>query len=132
MRNIIIILLAVASLSGCTLSLTGLEQMTSSDISLTWKGDLQISYDPETYQLGYSSRNEYRVYDDKISDWFSIRCSEKPVSNGQTLQADVSWTKETRTMEFEDLEFTVVQTDETGKVWLWNASNRIGIVIKNL
>ena len=63
------------------------------DISLTWKGDVQISYSPSTCQLGYNeSRNEYRVYDDKLANWFVLKCSEAPSEPGQIISSDVSWT----------------------------------------
>lgn len=103
------------------------------DISLTWKGDIQVSYDPLTCQFGFNDRrNEYRVYDDRLSFWFTMRCSEKPVSEEQVITADVTWTGASRDMEFKGIEFKVEKVDDSGLLWLWNSSNRIGIVIRNL
>lgn len=103
-----------------------------SEIGLTWRGELQIEYSAQDCQLGYNDRrNEYRVYDDKLSHWFVVRCSEKPSSEGQTLSADVSWTGKTEDKSLKGISLQVTKTDDKGKVWLWNESEKIGIIIKN-
>ena len=128
--NAIIPAVLLTALTGCTY--VGLDWNSSlQGISLTWKGEQQVMYDPDTYQLGYnSSRNEYRVYDDRLAYWFTVRCSERPSEEGQNITADVSWTGESRTMEFKGISMTVEQTDENGMIWLWGAKERIGIVIQ--
>lgn len=133
MRNICIILLVLSLSVACTYGSGSSGPITESDtVSLTWKEIVQIEYDPATYQLGYnSSRNEYRVYDDRLAYWFVVTCSEKPVSEGQTLTADVSWTGKNKTKSMNALKFNVTKADDTGMVWLWNQANRISIVLKN-
>lgn len=102
------------------------------DISLTWKGDVQISYSPSTCQLGYNeSRNEYRVYDDKLANWFVLKCSEAPSEPGQIISSDVSWTGKSSIKTIKNLQFKVEKADENGKIWLWNQDNGIGIIIKS-
>ena len=104
---------------------------TQQDVSLTWKGEQQVLYEPGTYQLGYnSSRNEYRVYDDRLAYWFTVRCSEHPLEEGQDITADVSWTGKSKTMKFNGISMTVKKIDDSGKIWLWGSKERIGIVIK--
>ena len=106
--------------------------LESQEISLTWKGVVQVTYDQETFQLGYnSSRNEYRVYDDKLAYWFIVSCSEKPTSEGQTIKADISWTGISKTYSSKDMQLTVKKIDTSGLVWLWNQSEALGIIIKN-
>ena len=119
--------------AGCSLSPESFGPAVESDIiSLTWKETVQVEYDPATYQLGYnSSRNEYRVFDDRLSYWFVVSCSEKPVSEGQTLTADVSWTGKNKTKNMKALKLNVTKTDDTGMIWLWNQANKISIVLKN-
>ena len=103
------------------------------EISLSWKNAVQIKYDEAGYQIGFNDSNiEYRVYDDKIANWFIIRCSEKPEVIDQVITADVEWTGSKRTKSFTELEFTVEKVNEDGLVWLSNVSNNIGIVIKNI
>ena len=102
------------------------------EISLTWKGVAQVTYDSETFQLGYNSaRHEYRVYDDKLAYWFIISCSEKPTSEGQTIKADIAWTGASKTYTSKGIQLTVKKTDSSGRVWLWNQSESLGIIIKN-
>ena len=120
-------------LAGCTSKNELAEALLEcQDISLTWKGTVQVTYAPETFQLGYNSaRHEYRVYDDKLAYWFIVSCSEKPTSEGQTLKADVSWTGNSKTYSSKNMQLTVKKTDTSGRVWLWNQSESLGIIIKN-
>ena len=107
--------------------------LSSTDISLTWKGEVQVSYSPATHQLGYNdSRNEYRVYDDKLADWFVLQCKEKPSSVGQVIKSDISWTGKNNIKTLKDIPLTVEKTDEYGRIWLWNQDYGLGIIIKSL
>jgi len=134
MKRTIYITLITVLATGCSM-IFDMEEilLTRSDISLTFRGGLEISYNPDTHQLGYNeSRNEYRVYDDRISNWFILTCSAKPVSVGQSVTADISWTGRTGTKSIDDIIFMVEKTDEDGMVWLWNTSHSLGVVIRNL
>lgn len=107
--------------------------LEETEISLSWKGVYQITYNSAEYQLGFdTSNNEYRVYDDKLANWFTVTCSQKPVTEGETIMADVKWTGNKGTKAFSDVEFSVEKTDERGYVWLWSNSRKIGIVIKSI
>jgi len=133
MKNIIIILMSVCVITGCCRYDIDEILLRKSEISLTWKGADQFVYDPITCQMAYnSSSHEYRVFDDKISNWFIIRCSERPDTEGQVITADVTWTTPNNTKTEKQIDFTVKQTGKDGQVWLWNNSKNIGIVIKNL
>lgn len=103
------------------------------DISLTWKGKDQFVYDPVTCQMSHNrATNEYRAHNDKLSDWFVIKCDEMPSYEGQEITADVSWTGDSSTRSEKGVTFTVEKTDASGCVWLWCKAKSIGIVIKNL
>ena len=134
MRHKIIILTILGSiLSSCANNIEFMENLLDEHkISLTRKGEPQITYDPDTFQLGYNSeRCEYRVYDDKLAYWLVVKCSEKPVAEGQTIKADVSWTGITRTHEYSGITLTVKKTDSQGYVWLWSNTDSIGIILRN-
>ena len=133
MRHHIIILAFALLFVGCTTRDELAEALLENqEISITWKGTVQVSYDPDTFQLGYSSsNNEYRVYDDRLAYWFRVKCSEKPVSEGQTIKADISWTGINKTHEYKDLQLTVKKADGSGLIWLWNSTESLGIIIKN-
>lgn len=107
--------------------------LSRSDISLTLKGALQISFDENTYQLGYNTdRNEYRVYDEKLENWFILRCSAQPTSEGQKLKATLEYTVEGNTKTLNNLELTVERTSSEGLIWLWCKDRKIGVVVKAL
>lgn len=131
-RFIIIFILAVLS-SGCSPEGKEFVFMESSDISLSWKGSVQVLFNEQTCQLAYNDkRHEYRVYDDRLGDWFTLSCSQKPVAEGETIVADVSWTGDRTPKSYKGLEFTVRRVNEDGLIWLWNERNRIGIIIKDI
>ena len=125
---------AAMTSAGCTLIYGSMDFMLEqTEISLTWKKEIQMTYDPQTCQMAYNEdRNEYRVYDDNLSNWFTFRCSERPGHLDQIITADVSWTGEKSEKNFEELEFQVIQTDENGMYWLVNTSNSIGVIIKDI
>ena len=107
--------------------------LSRSDISLTVKGELEMTFDENTCQLGYNTgRNEFRVYDEKLANWFVLRCSAKPTSEGQKITADLEYTTADDVKTLTGLEFTVEDTNSDGFIWLWNRDKKIGIVVKSL
>ena len=134
MKKLIILLTVAVLAGGCEYMVVSNEFLLSQEeISLSWKNAVQIKYNQVSYQMGYSDKNiEYRVYDDKIANWFTLRCSEKPTSENQSIMADVEWTGSKGTKTFTGLEFKVEKISEDGLVWLSNSTNSIGIVIKNI
>ena len=133
MKRLLIILPLFYILIGCTPDFTENNLINQNEISLIWKGAVQVSFDEATGQLGYNdARNEYRVYNDKLSDWFTMRCSEEPTEEGQVLSADVSWTGERSPKSFNGLSFKVKRISQEGLIWLWNEREKIGIIIKDI
>lgn len=107
--------------------------LSRSDISLTVKGELQMSFDENTCQLGYNTgRNEFRVYDEKLANWFILRCSAKPTSEGQTITADLEYTTTDDVKTLTGLEFKVEGTNSDGLIWLWNRDKKIGVVVVSI
>lgn len=131
-RRFIYIAAASLTLAACQYNAEEI-LLSRSDISLTVKGELQMSFDENTCQLGYNTgRNEFRVYDEKLANWFILRCSSKPTSEGQKITADLEYTTADDVKTFTDLEFTVEDTNSDGLIWLWNRDKKIGIVVKAL
>lgn len=133
MKRISVIFILFLTIAGCNpynMENTFLQQ---SEISLTWKGEVQVSYDPADCQIGFNDKTcEYRVYDDRLSQWFTIRCSENPEEEGQVIAGDVSWTGGTGTKSFQGLPFEVKQISSDGLIKLWNEDKDIGIIIKDI
>ena len=103
------------------------------DLSLTWKGEDQVDYDPLTWQAGCNVRKgEYRVFDDSMANYFAVKCSERPVNEGQDITADVVWTMKTTIKRYEGIRMTVRKLAPDGRIWLWSRSQQIGVVIKEI
>lgn len=133
MRRLIMILAIAAAASACRGYDVDEVLLQREDISLTVKGDPHFIFNPLTCQFSHNSTtNEYRMFDDRLSDWVTLKCSQRPDTEGQSLTADISWTGSSSIRTEEGLKFVVQKTSAEGYVWLWNKSKSIGIVIKNL
>ena len=133
MKRLLYILTFLFILTGCNSESFEAPFMEGSQISLTWKGSVQVLYNSNTCQLAYNrARNEFRVYDDRLADWFILSCNENPTQEGQTIIADISWTGDRNPKVFNKQSFTVRKVSDDGRVWLWSKKNKIGIIIKHI
>ena len=134
MRLKFIILAAILALASCTPQNELQAELLSDDvISIRWKGSTVIEYNPKSFQQGYNdTSHEYRIFKDDLSAWFTLGCSEKPVSEGQSITADLQWKTGSQPLKsFKGLKMVTKKADDSGLIWLWNDTNSIGIIIKN-
>ena len=132
-RYIAGIALTLMMLSGCVGPQPDEVLLPHTEISLTIKGDMIMEYDPATCQIGYNSeRNEFRLVNDKISNWFILRTGATPADTGQQVKASLEYTSQSSIKTLADLAFRVEKTAPDGTVWLWNKDKKIGIIIKIL
>lgn len=135
MKKIIpyIVLLLMLMSASCTRYDVDEILLTRDDISLTFRKDLQMSYDPQTWQLGYNAaHNEFRVNDDNMANYFVLRCDARPDTEGQGVNGYIEWTVRTNIKKYRNLKFEVMKISQDGKVWLWNKSQKIGVTVKYL
>lgn len=129
----IYIILGLAAVTGCRRFDVDEILLERDDLSLTVKGELMFSYDPLTCQTSQNvTENEYRLFDDDLGNWVVVRCEDKPTFEGQELNATISWTTIDDVRKENDLEFEVHKIDSKGKIWMWNNSKDIGVVIQEL
>ncbi len=132
MKKAIILMILVSAVSCAPYDIEEI-LLPREDISLTIKGEDQFSYDPLTCQAAHNSTiHEYRVFDDKLSEWFIVRCSDRPSNEGQELTADITWTASSSTKTMNSLEFRIEKMEQDGRIWMWCKKKKVGIVIKNL
>lgn len=132
-RKLIYIMVSLVLATGCVNNMIDQVLLVRDDISLTVKEEVMMSFDENTCQMGYNSaRNEYRVYDEKLANWYILRCTAKPTSEGQKITADLEYTTDKDIKTLNNLEFSVEKTSAEGLVWLWNKDKKIGIIIKNI
>lgn len=133
MKKLLIIIPFLCTLVGCNPDFNEDVLLEHSEISLIWKGTVQVGFDQSTGQLGYNNaRHEYRVYNDKLSNWFTVRCSEEPLEADQELSADIMWTAEKGIKIYNGLSFKVKRISQEGLIWLWNEREKIGIIVKDI
>ncbi len=128
-RTILLTVALVALLSGCDRSGARNAFVESGEIRLQVGRVVQFRYDPLKCQMSFNrDRKEFRIQTDNVSDFYAVRLSEIPVSEGQTLSADLSWTTATDVLNRKNLALRVVKT-EGEKIWLWSDSGRIGLSV---
>lgn len=129
-----IIFTAILALTSCTpQNEMQAELLMDEVISIKWKGSTVIEYNSESFQLGYNdASHEYRIFKDDLSSWFTVRCSDKPVAEGQTITASILWKAGSESLKsFSNQKMVIKQVDDSGRIWLWNDTNSIGIILQN-
>ena len=107
--------------------------LAGNDIELKVGPTLIHRYDPLTWQLSFSrERLEYRVFDDNMSEYYTLVCSELPLEKDQKITGTLTWTTPRSSTTKKDLPFTVVKTDSQGTIWLWNGKEKIGISVRTI
>lgn len=123
--------MAAAMLAGCNRVEPEEVLLTREDISLTIKGTDQVSFNRNDFQLGFNDqRNEFRVVNDRLAQWFVLQCSATPVHEGQEITGTLEYTTDTVPKRLDNLSFIVQKISDDGLIWLWNSSRKIGIVVK--
>ena len=106
--------------------------LASEDLGLTIAGKALFSFDPLTCQASFNrGRRQFRLSTDTMSDYVVATLSEVPSEKGQTVSADLRWTTERDIRTKKVSAFKVVKI-ESGKVWLWNKGEKIGLCLKIL
>lgn len=133
MKRLLILMIFAAAAVSCEIYDINEVLLERDDISLTVKGKLQFAYDPLTCQMGYNAqKNEFRVYDDNVGNWFILRCDTMVPDTGNDVRASLSYTGASATKTHNNLIFTVKKRSGAGDIWLWNTSESIGLVVKEL
>lgn len=133
MKRIILIMAVLIGAAGCQTYDIGEILLQRDDISLTVRGEEQLKYIAETFQIGYNAElNEFRVFDDDMANWFVLKCSSRPDTEGQEVTADIRWTTPNTTKTKKSLTFRVEKTDSEGHIWLWCNNEAIGVVVQEL
>lgn len=123
-------LLGCLILSSCTGAKVDPEFVATSDCNLRVKGEVMFKYDPLTCQTAFNrERCEFRVHTDNMSDYYSVRLNLVPTAEGQKAKGDITWTSRSDVVTRKDLAFQVKKVDRSGRFWLWNRKEQIGVVI---
>ncbi len=122
-------LAALALLTACNRTMERNAFVDSGEIRLQVGRAVQFRYDPLKCQMSFNrARREFRVQTDNVSDYYAVTLSVIPVSEGETLTADIFWTTETDVLHRKNLALEVVKI-EGETIWLWSDSGRIGLSV---
>lgn len=129
----IIVLLALV-FTGCKEKVEmDLDMYNSDQVSLMVKGKRVFLYDEGTCQSAYNrSLRQFRAGNDDMTSFFVLTCSELPRQEGQEIRADIQWTSGSSVKTSSGITLKVEKYDGTGLVWLWNAADKTGAVVKTL
>ena len=133
-KYLYILALAVLASTGCKEKVEmDLEMYNSEQVSLMVKGKKVFTYDEGTGQLGYNrTLRQFRTGNDDMTSFFVLTCSDLPREEGQEIQADIQWTSGSSVKTTSGVTLKVEKYDGTGLVWLWNAADKTGAIVKIL
>ena len=105
----------------------------SDQICLMVKGKKVYTFTEGEGQLAFNrSLRQFRVGNDDMSSYFVLTCDDLPRQEGQELRAGIQWTSGNSVKSSSGIPFKVEKMDGTGLVWLWNATDKTGAVVKIL
>lgn len=105
----------------------------SNHIMLKIDGSEKLVYTPEKHQLSFNrAERQYRVFNDNMSSYYTLTCSEIPAAKGQKIKCDLKFSEGTSSFHREGLTFQVEKTDGDGTVWLWCNDKNIGVSVRTL
>ena len=100
----------------------------NTEISMSINNNIIMEYHPETWQTGFSELKFFAMHDE-LKSWFKLELDEFPVT-GQKVDGRLTWkARSSKGEKTHRLSFKVVKTDDSGKTWLYNHSQRIGLII---
>ena len=128
----VILLLSLLALTGCQDERQRAAFCENEGVRLLVGGSIAFSYEPNTCQLAFSREmREFRAYTDTMSDFFVASFSQIPVTLGQRMTANLTWTTEREVLTRKNLTLEVVRL-EGDMVWLWSDAGRIGLTVRIL
>ena len=104
------------------------------DVSLIIRGVAVFEYNENTCQVAYNAgKNEYRAMEDNMADYFVLKCSSDLSTEGQEVDADLTYTTSSNVRTEKGLTFRVERiSPSTGTFWLWCQSRKIGVVVRKI
>ena len=133
-KYLYIIVLLSLSLAGCKEKVDmDLDMYNSEQVSLMVKGKKVFTYAEGTGQLAYNrTLRQFRAGNDDMTSFFVLTLDELPRQEGQEIRGAIQWTSGSSVKSTNNLTFKVEKYEGTGLVWLWNATDKTGAVVKIL
>lgn len=129
------LLTAAAGLVSCTQEAKPEpEFLAGEELTLRINGRERITYDPDTYQVGYRRNGcVFRVHNDEMSEYFVLTCSARPETEGQKIKCSLRYTSGGDVVSKTGMEFRVEKIDaSTGMVWLWCSKGKTGVSVMKI
>ena len=105
--------------------------LSSDDFCLEVKGKMVQTFAESECQTGFNeSKKQFRVGNDKMSEYYILNCNKVPSRKDETLTANLEWTLNATVQKRSSIKFTVEKVGEDGRIWLWNAKEEIAAVVR--
>ena len=130
-----ILALLVLAFTGCDNKKVemDLDMYNSEQVSLMVRGKKVFVFDELNGQLAYNrTLRQFRAGNDDMSNYFVLTCSDLPREEGQEIRADLQWKSGNAVKNTSGVTLKVEKYDGTGLVWLWNATDKTGAIVKIL
>ena len=130
-KYLYITVLAVLACTGCREKVDmDLEMYNSEQVSLMVKGKKVYTYDEGAGQMAFNrTLRQFRTGNDDMTSFFVLTCSELPTTVGQEIRGEIKWTSGSSVKTASGITFKVEKYEDTGLVWLWNATDKTGAIV---
>ena len=131
--KILVVSLVAMAFSCCRNNEIDSAFLENESIHLRVNGKNLFDFKEMSCQLGYNDyKQEYRVHDDTMADYYIVKLYEKPSEEGQSVTGEIEWTTSSDIVKKRDISFKVVKINSDHKMWLWEKTNKIGAVVMAL
>lgn len=131
-KALILMCLSVCLLPSCKTENFDEDFTLDREVRMEISGKEIFRYNPITCQEFYNNENcSFCVGTDTMSDFFAVKFNALPVKEGQTVYGSIKWTTPTSISTKDNVTLTVAKL-EGDRIWLWDASTRIGVVVRIL
>lgn len=131
-KNIIFLALALVLAASCVKHELDPRFVESDEVRLIVEGRDVFSYNERNCQMAYNiGKHEFRVFTDNMSDYYSLRLSSIPKVLNQEVSGELVWSTAAESGSVYGTAFKAVRL-EGGKIWLWDATDGIAVVVSCL
>lgn len=110
------------------------DYLDESDVAVIVDNIKSFQYSSQTCQMAFNrERKEFRAFKDDMSDYFVVDFSSLPKSKGQKIPGcSVSWTTSDDLKTLNNVSFKVEDINSEGMVWLWDADDKLVVILQLL
>lgn len=131
MKRVVFLLCMMVFAASCTKPVDDCFVNAEDGVGLFVDGKLLLRVDEATWQTSSDlSSCTFRCTDDDLFEYYCVNLDRVPREEGEMVKGSMEWTSVHDLKRKNNVRFKVVRIDEgSSRVWLWDSSDGLGVVI---